>query len=376
MASGNQQDPLEDHSYRWLATGDAAFAAMLSLVEGARHSVELEFYLCTDGVIASRVRLALVGARRRGVRVRVLLDAFGAKDVANGFWNELEECGGEVRWFNPLRFLRWSFRDHRKLVLVDGTAVIGGLNLTDEQIGDGVQSGWRDVALQVRGPIVAAIQQSFNRMWALAHFEARAIRTFLRTCPRSAAEPGANQLLLPGPGCHSASLARRLHADLADAREVSAHAPYFLPSRKLRGLLRRVAATGRVRILIAAQSDVPLAQLAVHRSMRRMRRSGVQFYEYRPQVLHGKLLIVDDVVYIGSANLDIRSHLINFELMLRVESPDLVAQAKALFDGDLRHSVTSVLPPYSLWQRIREESAYWLLARFDPYLAARTLRSS
>ncbi len=308
------------------------------------------------------------------MRVRVLLDAFGAKDVARGFWNELEESGGEVRWFNPLRYLRWSFRDHRKLVVVDGVAVVGGVNIADEQMGEGVRNGWRDLALEVRGPLVASIQHSFNRMWALASFEARAIRIFLQTCPGGAELPKANQLLLPGPGCQSASLARRLHADLVGAREVSAHAPYFLPSRKLRGLLRRVAAEGRVRILITSNSDVPLAQLAVHRTMRRMRGSGVQFYEYLPQVLHSKLVIVDDVVYIGSANLDVRSQLINFELMLRVASSGVVAEAKAMFEADLRLSATSVPPPYTLWRRVREDTAYWLLSRFDPYLAARTLR--
>ncbi len=375
MAGDNPRVLLDDrHSYRWLASGDAAFATMLALIEGARRSVAVEFYIYTDGVIARRFRHALVDACRRGVRVRVLLDAFGARDVASGFWNEFEESGGELRWFNPLRYLRWSFRDHRKLVVVDGVAVVGGINIADEQIGDGVQVGWRDLALEARGPIVADIQQSFNRMWALASFEARAIRIFLQTCPGGAATPKANQLLLPGPGCQSASLALRLHADLVGAREVSVHAPYFLPSRKLRGLLRRVAAEGRVRILITANSDVPLAQLAVHRTMRRMHGSGVQFYEYRPQVLHSKLVIVDDVVYIGSANLDVRSQLINFELMLRVASPDVVAEARAIFEGDLRLSATSVPPPYSLWQRVREETAYWLLSRFDPYIAARTLR--
>lgn len=362
------------HALRWLVNGDIAFAAMLALIDGAERSIALEFYICKPGEIAQRFRLALVNARRRGVRVRLLLDAFGSDEVSGGFWNDLESMGGELRWFNPLKYLRLSFRNHRKLLLADDVAVVGGMNIADEQMGDGVLQGWRDLALEVRGPVVTSMELSFERMWELARFEAHAIRTFLHTCPNSLAFDQPTSLLMAGPGCRTLDLTRRLYADLLLAREVSVHAPYFLPSRKLRGLLRRVAQQGRVRILVAANSDVLLAQLATHRAIRLMRHSGVQFYDYRPQMLHSKLLIVDDAVYVGSANLDVRSRLINFELMLRTEAPEIVAQARALFDADLRHAVSSVVTTHSLWQRLREEAAYWLLARFDPFLAERTLR--
>ncbi len=376
QASDTLPTPVEHagHALRWLANGDVAFAAMLALIDRAERSIALEFYICKPGALAQRFRLALVNAVRRGVRVRVLLDAFGSDEVSGGFWNDLEAAGGELRWFNPLKYLRLSFRNHRKLLLADDVAVVGGMNIADEQMGDGVQHGWRDLALEVRGPVVSSMELSFERMWALANFHAHAIRTFLRTCPSLLPFDEPTSLLMAGPGCGHVELARRLYADLLLAREVSAHAPYFLPSRKLRGLLRRVAQQGRVRILVAANSDVLLAQLATHRAIRRMRHSGVQFYDYRPQMLHSKLLIVDNAVYVGSANLDVRSRLINFELMLRTEAPEIVAQARALFDGDLRHSVSSVLSTHSPWQRLREEGAYWLLAKFDPYLAARSLR--
>ncbi len=324
--------------------------------------------------MARSFRAALIDARRRGVRVRVLLDAFGSDDVSGGVWNDFGTVGGELRWFNPLKYLRLSFRNHRKLLLADDIAIAGGMNISDEQLGDGIQQGWRNLALEVRGPVVTSIDSRFEHMWELARFEAHAIRNFLRTSPSSLALEEPTSFLMSGPGCRTVDLTRRLYANLLLAREVNAHAPYFLPSRKLRGLLQRVARQSLVRILVAGNSDVLLAQLATHRAIRRMRRSGVQFYDYRPQVLHCKLVIVDQVVYVTSANLDIRSRLINFELMLRTETPEVVAQARELFDGDLRHSVSSVLDTQLLWQRLREEAAYWLLAKFDPCLSTQSLR--
>jgi cardiolipin synthase len=115
------------HVFRWLATGTVAFEAMLQRIEKARNSVALEFYLCKPGAVADRFRMALVAARLRGVRVQVLLDAFGSDGVASGYWRELERCGGQLRWFNPKRLLRLTFRNHRKLLVTDRvTAIVGG----------------------------------------------------------------------------------------------------------------------------------------------------------------------------------------------------------------------------------------------------------
>jgi cardiolipin synthase len=91
-------------------------------------------------------------------------------------------------------------------------------------------------------------------------------------------------------------------------------------------------------------------------------------------MMHGKLLVVDDVVYVGSATLDVRSRLINYELMLRLPVPALAEQARAMFDADLQHSRPSQMPTPSWWRRLRQRTAYWLLKRVDPYVARRKLR--
>lgn len=363
------------HAFRWLPTGAAAFDAMLQHIERAQHSIALEFYICKPGAVTNRFRKALIDACLRGAQVQVLLDAFGSDEVAGGYWREFERRGGQLRWFNPMRLLRLSFRNHRKLLVTDGvTAVIGGLNLADEYDGDGVTRGWRDFALELRGPVVDALAGSFVRMWALAGFEAALVRDFVRIRPplnRDASKPA---LLLAGPGCRSVDLRRQLYADLRAASRVTVHAAYFLPSRKLGRLLADVALRGEVRILMPANSDVPVAQLATWHAIRRMGGSAIQFFEYLPQMMHGKLLVIDDLVYIGSANLDVRSRLINYELMLRLPVPALAEQACGIFDADLQHSRRSLMSTPSWWLRLRQRAAYWLLARVDPYFARRKLR--
>jgi cardiolipin synthase A/B len=363
------------HSFQWLATGSAAFEAILQHVERAQRSIELEFYICKPGAVANRFRMALIAASMRGVQVQVLLDAFGADESAGGYWRELEQCGGQLRWFNPIRLLRLTFRNHRKLLVTDcATAIVGGLNLADEYDGDGVTCGWRDFALELRGPIVDRLHGSFERMWALAAFEPSSFRNFARPHRPLGRDASAPQLLLTGPGRGTGALRRQLLADLRKASRVTLHAAYFLPSHELGLMLANVALRGKVRILIPAKSDVPVARLATWHAIRRIDCAAIRFFEYLPQMMHGKLLVIDDVVYVGSANLDVRSRLINFELMLRLPVPALAEQARAMFETDLRYSRPATTAAPTGWQKLREHAAYWLLAKFDPYVASRKLR--
>jgi cardiolipin synthase A/B len=363
------------HTFRWLATGTATFETMLRHVERARHSVALEFYICKPGGVSDRFRIALIAACLRGVHVQLLLDAFGSDEVAGGYWHELEQRGGQLRWFNPMRLLRLTFRNHRKLLVIDrATAIVGGLNLADEYDGDGVTHGWRDFALELQGPMVDALTGSFERMWALAAFEPSSLRNFARAHPRPDADVSGPALLLTGPGCRTVDLRRQLYADLRTASRVTVHAAYFLPSGELGRMLANVALRGEVRILMPANSDVPVAQLATWHAIRRLGSVAIRFFEYLPQMMHGKLLVIDDVVYVGSANLDVRSRLINYELMLRLPVPALAEQARGMFETDLRHSRPATMATPTWWQKLRQHGAYWLLARFDPYVTSRKLR--
>jgi len=282
--------------------------------------------------------------------------------------------------------------EHRRNPGVEGDtgdarrALVGGINIGPEYQGDGVTRGWFDLALQIEGPIAAGMAASFASMFALAPMNSDALRAFRRrrrtalALAEGRSAPADVRLLQSGPGWPAGRLSRALRADLAQAREVRCIAGYFLPPARIRRALRRcVRSGGVVQMLLAGRSDVPVARYAAEHLYSRMLAGGAQLFEYQPQILHAKLIILDDTVYVGSCNLDRRSLSINFELLLRLEWPELAAQARELFAAALAHSVAVPAAAWRSrrhwWERWRSRAAYWLLTRIDPLLARRRLRT-
>lgn len=369
------------HRARWLTGGSEAYEEMECLIDAANGSVRLECYLVRPQGPAAVLRAALVRAARRGVKVAVLTDAYGSADLPSGFFSELTRCGGRVLTFNPSRLLRLSFRNHRKLLVCDRrTAVVGGFNIGPEYEGDGITRGWRDLGLVISGPVAAELADSFDHMLDLAPFTPSAIRQAGRWTAKSAGGDREVTLLTSGPGCPRASLRRSLHRDLDGARSVMVMAAYFLPSHRVRRALRRcVRRGGRVQLMLAGRTDVPVAKLAGEHVYARLLDAGVDIHEYQPQVLHAKLIIMDDTVYVGSCNLDKRSLHINFELLLRLEWPALAAEVRRMFQNDLDRCVRVIPARWRAdrgwWRRLRARAAYLLLSRVDPVIAYRKLRA-
>jgi cardiolipin synthase len=365
---------------RWLTTGSEAYLEMERQIDAANGSVRLECYLVRAEGPMQRLREALLRAARRGVRVTILVDAYGSGDLPSGYFGELARYGARARRFNPNRLLRYSFRNHRKLLVCDRrTAVLGGFNIGPEYEGDGVRRGWRDLGLVITGPVAAHLADSFDAMFELAPFTPAALRRFRGRGRAAADAEGVATVLTSGPGCSRATLRRTLHADLARGRVMTAMAAYFLPSWRMRRLLRRcVARGGRVQLLLAGRTDVPVAKLAAEHLYPRLLDAQVEIHEYQPQVLHAKLVVIDDVVYVGSCNLDKRSLQINYELLVRLDWPELAAEARRIFLDDLEHA-RRVLSPHggasSGWRRVKSRLAYFLLARVDPFVAAAKLRA-
>lgn len=348
---------------------------MQRAIDNAAQDVRIESYIWADDRTGLRFRDALCAAARRGCRVRVLVDAFGSLTLPDAFWEPLRTAGGEFRWFNPLTLSRSMFRNHRKLLVADERlAFVGGFNIADVWDGDGIEQGWHDLGMVVEGGLVAGLVESFDRMFDLAEFEHKPFMR-IRRPPFTPRIPGAEgELLLPGPGRGINPFKRALHQDLRGAQTVRIVAAYFLPPWRLRRDLTRLARRGRsVQLMLAGQSDVPLMRLAARCLYQRLLRAGVEIYEYQPQILHGKLVLIDDVVYVGSANMDVRSFHINYELVLRIEDAMLASGGHALFEKDLRHCTRISRDTWhgarGFGDRWMERAAYYLLARIDPYVA-------
>ncbi len=373
-------DDEDDLQAEWLRTSAIAFEAMLIAIGQAQSYIRLETYICTDCELSRRFRSALIAARQRGVRVAVMIDAFGSLLLPDSFWQPLIDAGGVFKRFNPLSLNRLAYRNHRKLLTCDGVvAFIGGFNLSEEYDGDGVTSGWRDLGMVLRGGIVAELSRSFDLLAGKASMRHELWQRLRRGGSETIARGRRWQLLLNIPSFHRRMIKQTLVNDLQNVRQVRIIAAYFLPTWRIRRQLLRIARQGgKVQLILAGHSDVRLAQLASHRVYGAFLRAGVEIYEYQPQILHAKMVILDDVAYAGSANLDLRSLNFNYELMVRIADPKLAAEAREIFEADLARSRKIDRVEWgrsrSWWMRIKERVAHFLLARIDPFVAHWQLR--
>jgi cardiolipin synthase len=373
--------PATDITCNWLRTGDEIFPAMLAAIEEAKTEICLETYTFAPGSPGERFRDALIRARQRGIRVRVLIDALGSYALPANFFDPLKAAGAEVRLFNPLSLNRLSIRNHRKLLVCDDkVAFVGGFNIAPEYEGDGVTNGWCDLGLRIAGALAAQLASSFDEMFARADFRHKRFMRFRRFDAKKSVTLPAEQILFGGPGRGQSPIKRALNEDLKKAKDVKIIVAYFLPTWSLRrGLTEVVRRGGNVQLILAGKSDVLLSQLAGRSLYRRFLKAGTEIYEYEPQILHAKLIIVDDAVYVGSSNLDPRSLQINYELMIRFQHPEIARQARDVFAGRLKHSQQIEMEQWrksrTLWQKIEQRFAYWVLVRIDPYFARRQWRA-
>ena len=274
---------------------------------------------------AERFRDALVRACERGVRVRVLLDAFGSEEVREEFITPLRE---RVRAWRGQSAALPAADLPQPSQAAGGrrrSCGSGGFNIGPEYEGDGINRGWCDSGLVIRGPWrwnLRAVSTSCSPWRPSRRGGCAASATGCVAMRQQCASHRGQRpvvLFVRGPMHPRRLLRRAMHPDLRAARDVAIASAYFLPISDIRRMLYRVMrAGGRVRILLAGKTDVPLARYAAERFYRRLFRRGIDIHEYQPHILHAKLVIIDDVVYTGSSNLDRRSLEINHELLLRL----------------------------------------------------------
>jgi cardiolipin synthase len=325
------------NEFQLLDGGGEFFPRMLQVIAAARESVLLEMYLVRSGTLVNEFIVALSAAARRGAQVCVLLDGFGALHLARADRRRLLEAGIELRFFNPLRAAKRFanlLRDHRKILVVDTCiAFVGGAGLTDEFAPGSPRGPWRDLMVQIEGPVVADWQRAFARTWRRCGTE-----LMLPEAPLS--EPragGATGRLALSEARQRSVLAngvlRRIDHAATRAWIMSA---YFVPSRRFRKALRRAARRGvDVRLLVpGARTDHPWVRQAARRFYGKMLRNGVKIFEYQPRMLHAKMILCDDWVSIGSSNLDRWSFRWNLEANQEIADAPVADAAAALFEGD------------------------------------------
>lgn len=341
---------------RHLADGPSAFALMLEAIDEARRLVHFENYIIRDDTTGRRFAERLGAAAGRGVRVRMLYDAFGCRGTPRAFWRTLRLAGVEVRAFNPvnpLRLLRSLRRDHRKYVGADGTrAIVGGLCIGDEWAGDPGRRRlpWRDTAVDVCGPAAAAIDATFHRMWRLAGGEIsdRDARGETESCGSASV-----RAVEGSPGKLRIYRAFELLVASAAHRVWITEAYLVAPTPLMATLIAAARDGVDVRLLLPGKSDIPALRAFTRVGYRELLQAGARIWEWRGPMLHAKTVLADQGwLKVGSSNLNPSSLLANYELDLLSNDPDLAEDAAHQFRRDLTHATEVVLRPPRLPSRL------------------------
>jgi len=352
-----------------LVGGGAFYAALEKLILGARTSIFVEFFIWRNDEYGQRMLKLLVGAARRGVKVCVIVDEMGSLSLPRGFFNELLKAGGKFSWFNALHLLRnrWAFslRNHRKIQIIDGhTAFVGGMNLGREYMGVDVSHGsWQDMQVRVTGPVVVSLTQTFFEDWHFATKEdLNNALPFKKVVPTTSTS-GLVQVVEDGPdSCRHPIIHSSLAILNAAQKSVWIAAGYFFPQEPLLSGLRMAAMRGvDVRILIPAKTDHPYLVIGARSYYEELLSHGVRLFEYSRGTHHAKVVVMDKKwVSIGSANFDIRSMRLNFELNLLFQAPDLASEVVAVLEKDFAHSKEIKLETFkmrSIWVKLAENTS-------------------
>ena len=367
---------VDGHRLTLLTEGPDRRRALLDLIAQARTSLRLIFYIYADDASGRRINDALVAAAARGVRVALIVDGFGSDDADAHFFDPLRAAGISVCRFSPRFGRRYLLRNHQKLALADaGTAhariLTGGFNVEDDYFGTAREQAWRDLGLLVEGEAASRMAGYFDALEEWVREPKGKLRHLNRALSRWSETQGRLRWLIGGPTRRLSPWARAIRTDMRRAHRIDLIAAYFTPSPTI---LRRLDRAGRlgqsVRVVTAAKSDNDATIAAARFTYRGLLKKGVRVYEYQPTKLHTKLYVVDDAVYVGSANFDMRSLFINLELMLRIEDADFAAEVRDYVDGEIAHSHEITRDVYAQatgwWQRTKQFAAYLIVGVLDP----------
>lgn len=356
LSAAVDESALDIADYDVLTNGDAFYGAQLDAIRSARHTVHLEAFIFHKTPIGERFLHALTERAAAGVKVRVIVDAFGSMITPDRFFAPLRAAGGEVAWYQPFRWYtlkRLNNRTHRELLIIDGrVGFIGGAGIgTAWARGRHKLPPWRDTVLRVGGPVALALQTVFIENWLEASgdiltdeasFPALA-DAFLHTTAGRPMPPRPGLVVGSSPSAGRATRARILfQLLLAAARtRICINSPYFLPDRALRReLLRAVQRGVAVTVVVPGRhNNHPITRLSSRRHYGELLEGGIALHEYAPGMIHAKILIVDELwSVIGSTNFDNRSFGLNDEVNLAVRNPELAHRLLLDFEDDLARS--------------------------------------
>lgn len=323
----------------------ALLERMMDDIRRASHTVHLETYIWSRGILEKRLVDLLCSKVREGCTVRVLIDALGALHAHDRQLKRLRACGVELfhfKHFKGLNFYHFNNRMHRKLLVVDGSvAYTCGHGIADVWLGNAENKHhWRDTGVRLTGPVVHSIQSVFIQDWCSVSKKV----PLGRGCFPKQYAAGTVQVhtVKSSTRATDSSVAMFYMLAIASARkEVLIQNPYFIPNGYIPDLLMDKARAGvRVHLMLPGRhNDVRIARLAGRRLYQKLLDAGVRIYEFGPTMMHQKILVIDGVwSHVGTTNFDLRSLALNAEIGVGILDQDTAAQLRKAFMQDLKRS--------------------------------------
>ncbi len=332
-----------------LFNGPAIFPAMLERIAAAQRWIHLDSYIFRGDETGRRFADALIERAAAGVAVRIITDWMGSLTTRDKFWRPFRKAGVQVRKFNPpqlLRLRRNLIRDHRKLLVVDGsTTIIGGHCIGDEWAGDPAKGRqpWRETACAVDGPAAIAADRAFATVWSALGETIEPGELVAEVAPQGESEL---RIMAGEPGIPRAARMTELLLDGSEQRIWITDAYFVAPPTIYQALMDAARAGLDVRLLVPGTSDLSHLQNLTRIGYRDLLRAGVRIFEWRGPMLHAKTLVIDGRwVRIGSTNLNMSSLLANYELDVVAEDPRLATEMEAQYRRDIDESVEILLGP-------------------------------
>ena len=334
-----------------LPTGERTFDAVFNAIRNAKEHIHIEFFIFDDDKISNQLREILIQKAQEGVRVRMIYDYWGSFDLSKRYLKSLRDAGVYVCSFLPFRFRfqfsssRINYRNHRKLVIVDGKiGFTGGLNIADRYIYGNTLGKWRDTFVSFEGAAVHGLQLLFLVDW---YFVDRKLITDEKYFPTPEVfDTNLVQIVSSGPDSDWEAIMQGIASAIMSAtRYIYIQSPYFMPNEVIASCIQMASLSGvEVRLMIPFRSDSRLSDASTFSFLGQALEAGVRVFHYKKGFLHSKAIVIDDSISIvGSCNLDERSFVHNFEANAFIYETKTALKLKDLFVNDMENCVEFTL---------------------------------
>lgn len=373
MVRPPKHDYKEGHHVELLQSGEPFFSAVIRAIDAAKRYIHFQTYIIDEDNTGRRIVDALVRAARRGVRIYMLLDAFGTKYLTKEFIDTIEDSGILFRFFSPVfitKGFQLSLRLHHKVILTDGElAIIGGMNFADRYNSTPAAREWLDFAVLIKGPECIHVNSICRKIWNKAFIskDERAAEIVYST---SSYDQNISLRVVENNWYRNKiEILRSYRAALKNARHhMIIFASYFLPGRLERKLFRLASARGvDIRIVLPAKSDAPMFKRATSFLYEYILRNNIKIYEYTPANLHAKVATVDGKwCSVGSYNLNHISDYGSIEMNVNIMDESFASGFEKILTEIIKNDCRQVtfeefLRRRTWWSRLRGWTSYQMI---------------